>query len=293
MPVDLWNIRGCTTFGAAALTEPELVSLISHLQANGCRIMRTGAQTDGWKDHKALYLAASAGPTVFSLEWEENLKRLLDVTARMGIGVQLIPTFTHKHEGYDRCIKITNAVINIQQAGSVDDPRPYEHIVWSAMNEYRHVTSEVSVRQVAKLLQLLKSRTGLPVGADATMRSTRGEYPSELLPLVDYVAFHPARNKMDETRCLSVRPDYWALRATVNHYNKPVWFDEPTCYISDASKSLYGIERDGHYALCAGKTEDARKRYISDYMWDVEEVGGIWFTHTLWGFECRRLGWLS
>lgn len=293
---DLWNIRGCTTFGAATLTEPELITLISHLQAGGCRIMRTGAQTDGWRGIGVSYLEASVGPVVFSTEWEENLKLFLDTTARMGIAVQLIPTFTHKHEGLARNLEITKAVVAIQQAGSTDDPRPFEHIVWEAVNEWKHPVSSLSMSDVAELLRYLSSATGLPVGANASggrRGKWIGEYPSELLPLVDYVAFHPPRVNMDGGGCESVRPDYWQLRRTVNSYSKPVWIDEPLCFISDYSKDHYGIERSGHYALCAGGTEDGRKRVILDYKWDVEAVGGIWFTHTLWGFPCTRPGWLA
>lgn len=293
---DLYGIRGCTAFGAAALTESGLLAFIHHVKAEGCDIIRVGAQTDGWANTSALYLQASVGPPVLSAAWKENLKRLLDVTSRIdGISLQLIPTFTHKHEGFQRCMEITREVVAIQQAGSEDDPTPYRHIVWEAMNEYKHPLSRVSRDQVAKLLGYLKSETGLPVGTDSSGGHGAkwiGEYRPELLPLVDYVAFHPPRNDMHDGKCTSIRPDYWQLLKTIHSYGKPVWIDEPTCYISDDSKDLYGISWSGHYALCGGGTEAARQKFIKDYMWDVEHAGGVWFTHATWLFECRRLGWL-
>jgi hypothetical protein len=294
---DLWSVRGCTAFGAANLTESELTAFISHIQGK-CDMLRTGAQTDGWRGMGAPYLEASVGPRFFTPEWQANLERFLDVTARMGINVQLIPTFTHKQAGYARCMEITKRVVEIQQAGSDDDPTPYRHIVWSAVNEWKHPISKLNRGNVIELLRYLKRETGLAVGADMSGGTGGrggwiGEYDSVLLPFVDYVAFHPPRYRMfGDNGCESRRPNYWDLRKTVARHLKPVWIDEPTCFISDASKALYGIERSGHYALCGGGTEDQRKKHIRDYKWNVEHAGAIWFTHATWLFECRRLGWL-
>ncbi len=298
---NLYDVRGCTAFGMAALTEPELTAFVYHAQAKGCNIFRVGAQTDGWAGHDALYqqagLRASAGATVFSKQWELNLKQLLDVTSRIpGVYLQLIPTFTHKNEGLERVMRIIKEVVKIQQAGSDDDATPYKHIVWEAMNEYHHPISVHRERNVAKMLKYLKDKTGLPVGTDypGTRRYAKWvpDYPEELLPLVDYVAFHPPRNDWQGQKCETIRPDYWQLRKMVRRYNKPVWLDETTCYISDASKSLYNIVEHGHYANCGRGTEAQRKKIIKDYMWDTEHAGAVWFTHALWLFECRNLGWL-
>jgi hypothetical protein len=277
----------------AALNEGELQAFVYHAQAQGCNMFRVGAQTDGWAGHPALYLDAAAGPMVFSDEWRDNLARLLDVTARIpDTYLQLIPTFTHKHEGYQRNLRITEEVVAMVLAEG------YQHVVWEAFNEYRHPITHDSIttRSVGQLLRYLKT-TGLPVGADVSggrRGKWVGEYPRELLPLVDYVAFHPPRNDWNGNTCVPERPDYWQLRKTVNSYpGKPVWIDEPTCFISDESKARYGITSlHGHYALCGGKTEQARKKHIADYMWDVEHAGGIWFTHASWLFECRYLGWM-
>jgi hypothetical protein len=272
----------------ANLDTSELEAFIYHAQAQGCEIFRVGAQTDGWAGHAALYLDAAAGPTVFSQEWEDNLRRLLDVTARIdGVYLQLIPTFTHKHESAARNMEITKRVVAIWREGE------YKHVVWEAVNEWKHPISTLNMSDVANLLLELR-KTGLPVGTDCSMGSKKGRYPEMLLPLVDYVAFHPARYRRDDGRCQLIRPNYDAIRATVRRYpNKPVWFDEPICYISDDSKRRYNIGEHGHYALCGSGTEAKRKKVIVDYMWDVEQAGGIWFTHALWLFECRYLGWLA
>lgn len=297
-PVDLWDVEGVTAFGAALLSEPELVGFVHYIQSLGKNVLRVGAQTDGWCGGDGSGPAgASCGPPFGSEEWRENLTRLMDVTARIpGIWLQLIPTFTHKNESFQRNMEITKAVIKIQQAGSPEDSRPYEHIVWEAVNEVIHPITSGSLRgNIVKLLRDLKSLTGLPVGTDHpgeyswTDDKWRGNYPDDWLPWVDYVAFHPPR--YDE--CRDIRPDVWQLRRAVRNYARPVWIDEPTAYLSDQSKALYGIDdRDGHYAHCGGKTEGRRRQYISAYRGDVLFAGGIWFTHAAWLFECRAAGWL-
>jgi hypothetical protein len=278
---NLYDVRGCTAFGAAALTEPELTAFIYHglaggcnmfRLAGGCNMFRVGAQTDGWAGHEALYLAASAGPKVFTPEWENAVRRLLDVSSRIpGVYLQLIPTFTHKHQGDKYCMKLTREVVKIQQAGSDDDPTPYKHIVWEAYNEYRHPIATVTERGVADILRYLKSSTDLPVGTDSSggrRGKWVGEYPRSLLPLVDYVAFHPPRNDWHGDYCKSIRPDYWALRKTVNSYGKPVWFDEPIMLFAAARRKTPA--RNSSPIICG--------------MSRMPGACGL--------FECRRLGWL-
>jgi hypothetical protein len=197
-------------------------------------------------------------------------------------------------------MKITKKVVEFQQAGSEDDPTPYRHIVWEAWNEIKHPITHSSNREfsnIKQMLSYLRNTTGLPVGTDYDVSGERrdwvGEYPRALLPYVDYVAFHPPRNHISGGRnCEDIRPNYWRLRKTVGRYGKPVWIDEPSCFISDDSKARYNIDFNGNYPFCGQKTEQARRKYISDYMWDVEHAGAIWFTHASWLFECRYLGWL-
>lgn len=305
-PVDLWDVEGVTAFGAALLSEAELTALVYHAQLYGKNMLRVGAQTDGWcGTGQAVFgvygqdlLGDACDPmaTVGSEKWRENLFRLMDVTARTGISLQLIPTFTHKNLSFDRNMQITRLVVAVQQAGSPDDPRPYEHIVWEAVNEVIHPITSDSLRgNVVELLRYLKQATGLPVGTDHPGEYSpsedrwRGNYPADWLPWVDYVAFHPPRYR----ECRDVRPDFWELRRAVRNYSRPVWIDEPTAFISDMYKSIYGVgDRNGHYALCGGGTEEARKRYISNYRWDVLNAGAMWTTHSAWGFECRAPGWL-
>jgi hypothetical protein len=218
----------------AALTENELVAFVYHAQSLGCQIFRVGAQTDGWAGHTALYLDAAAGPMVFSDEWRENLKRLLDVTARIpDVYLQLIPTFTHKHEGYQRNLRITEEVVAIVQAEG------YQHIVWEAFNEYKHPITHktITTQSVGQLLRYLRT-TGLPVGTDVSGGHGSewvGEYPRSLLPLVDYVAFHPPRNN---SKCESIRPDYWQLRKTVSQTRVRLYTESTavatTLYVAEA-----------------------------------------------------------
>lgn len=290
---DLYNVTGCTAFGAALLNEGELTSLIYHGMARGCDVYRVGAQTDGWCGTGVDYLEDACGPPVGTREWRENLERLLDVSARIpGVYIQLIPTFTHKQDpgGLDRAMRIIEQVIAIVKAGG------FKHIVWEAVNEYVHPISRYSTRDVAAMLVRLR-KTGLPVGADEPgsrrSRIWEAEYSPELLLLVDYIALHPPRNEIRDGECTSIRPSFNQLRDVVMAYNLPVWIDEPTCALSDAMKSRYGIgDLRGHYALCGGGSEQDRRAYIRAYADDVRNAGAVWFTHTLWGFECRYLDWL-
>jgi hypothetical protein len=284
----------------ANLDEQELLAFVYHAQSLGCEIFRVGAQTDGWAGHVAIYLAEAAGPAVGTAAWRENIVRLFDVTSRVpGVYLQVIPTFTHKHESFQRNMQIAKSVVAIQQAGSPDDPTPYRHIVWEAWNEVKHPITHDSNRKMSnikKMLAYLKNETGLPVGTDYDLARGEdwvGEYPRTLVDHVDYIALHPPRNDWHGSKCKNIRPSYWQIRKTVNRYaGKPVWIEEPTCYISDESKADFGITTHGHYALCGGGTEQQRQKVIGDYMWDTEKAGAVWFTHASWLFSCRKLGWL-
>ena len=294
---DLYDIRGVTAFGAALLDEQELLSFIHHVMASGVNILRVGAQTDDWCGHRNIYIDECCGPHWQSEEARENLQRLLDVTSRIpGLYVQLIPTFTHKKYGIQRCMRLTEQAIEIVMSGSEDDPEPYRHVVWEGINEWKHPRSALTQADVTKILKRLR-KTGLPVGTDRGGGNDvpwQGYYPPEHLPYVDYVALHPPRHiGSSQTDCISAIPSRSRLRKVVNKYSLPVWMDETICYISDESKAMYGIgENDGHYTYCGGSTEARRRLMIQNFMHDVEEVGGIWFSHALWLFKCERLGWL-
>lgn len=290
---DLYSVRGVTAFGAPLLSEPELLAYINHVQASAVNMLRAGAQTDGdgWCGSSRLYLDESCGPAPGTVEWRQNLTRFLDVTSRVpGLSVQLIPTFTHKGDGYQRCAEIMEMVIEIQRAGSEDDPRPYEHVVWEAVNEWRHPLSKFTVHQVTRLLQRLRE-TGQPVGVDfdgGEAEPWEGYYPTEHLPYIDYIAFHPPRH--DD--CEPIRPSRSRLRKVISSFGLPVWIEEPTAYLSDESKTLYGIgDRNGHYAACGGRSDGYRRRLTQEYADDVVAAGGVWFTHHA-NFKCDRLGWL-
>lgn len=291
--VDLRKVRGVTAFGATLLSEDELVAFAEHIQARGYNTMRVGAQTDGWCDNGVSYLPC--GPKFGSEEWEQNLRRLLDVTSRReGIWIQLIPTFTHKEDGYEACARITERVIEIVQTGTRDDPTPFRHIVWEAVNEYVHPISQLEHRHVKRLLRRLRE-TGLPVGTDRSggrEQPWEGYYPEDLIPLVDYIAFHPPRYDWAGGECVSKLPGPNRLRRVISRYDKPVWMDETVKYVSDEMMDHYGIERGGGYVKCALPTEGDRRHIIRQFRADVEAAGGVWFTHAAWLFECKTLGWL-
>ena len=294
---DLYAIRGVTAFGAALLDEQELLAFIHHVMAAGVNILRVGAQTDDWCGHRNIYIDECCGPHWQSEAARDNLARLLDVTSRIpGLSVQLIPTFTHKKYGIGRCMKLTEQAIEIVMAGSEDDPEPYRHVVWEAVNEAKHPRSALSQADVVKLLKRLK-KTGMPVGTDQGGGNDvpwEGFYSPEYLSLVSYIAFHPPRHVgASKSDCISALPSRSRLRKVISKFSLPVWMDETICYISDESKALYGIgEQEGHYTYCGGSTEERRRLMIQNFMHDVEAAGGSFFFHALWCFRGIRLGWL-
>ncbi len=295
--INLQDVRGVTAFGATLLTKDELLAFIIHAKAANINTFRVGAQTDGWCGMQPEPTYLVCGPSLGTSEWHSNLKRLLDVTSRIpDVWIQLIPTFTHKQDsgGLPRFMAMTENVIAVQQAGSLDDPTPYKHVIWEAANEFIHPISSIRMRHMKKLLERLKG-TGLPVGADYGGGRTQpwpGEYLEELLPYVDYIAFHPPRNRLEDGVCTSIRPGINRIRRIVRKYNKPVWFDETLSYTSEESKELYGYTVSGHDALCALGTDEERRREIQAFKNDAINAGAIWFTHARWLFGCKRLGWL-
>lgn len=286
-PLD--EITGLTSFGMTLLDEEQIIAHVEHATASGHDTFRVGAWLDGWCPMDVSYLPC--GPEYRSEEADENLRRLLDITSRIpDIWIQLIPTFTHKQDsgGLPHFMAMTERVIAIQQAGSPDDPTPYRHVVWEAGNEVVHPISKIKHRHVKALLRRL-SETGLPVGVDYAWREG---YPKDILPLVDYVAFHTPRFDWSDGVCTSELPGRNRMRKRIGQFDKPVWVDETVKFVSDYSKEHYGIGRGGGYADCAGRSENRRKRTVTDFKSDVEFAGAQWFSHPTWGFECVRPGWL-
>jgi len=287
---DLYSVRGVTAFGMAKLSEDGLLSYINHCASSGVDIFRVGFWTDGWAGGKS-YIDEAAGPPAGSPESIENVRRLLDITSRIpNVYIQAIPTFTHKQHGFARCQELVELSIQLVEE------HDYKHVVWETFNEYRHPISTVSLSQVVQLTRRL-GQTGMPVGTDfggGRDQPWEGYYPPELKPHVDYIAFHPPRNdyNYNTKKCTPLRPSFNRLRKVINSFGKPVWIDEPECYVSDESIGLYGIGRGGLFTNCGGGTETYRRRLQTEYMNDVERAGGIWFQHYVAGFSCDRLGWL-
>lgn len=285
----LGEVTGLISFGMTLLDEGQIIADVEYAKAHGHDTYRVGAWLDGWCETGVSYLPC--GPAYGSEEADENLRRLLDVTSRIpDIWIQLIPTFTHKGDdgGLPHFMAMTERVIAIVQAGTPDDPTQFRHVVWEAANEHIHPISKIRHRHIKKLLERLRE-TGLPVGVDYSF--TDG-YPEDLLPLVDYVAFHTPRFRWKDGKCTSELPSRNRMRKVIRQYDKPVWMDETVKYVSDYSKEYYDIGRGGGYVECAGRTEARRKKAIMDFKADVEWAGARWFTHATHRFYCIRPGWL-
>ena len=204
----------------------------------------------------------------------------------------LLP-FTHKNN-LRKAWEVLEMTVAIQQAGSPDDPRPYMHVIWDTVNEWKHPISVLTMGDVISMTRRLQE-TGLPVGVDyggGREDPWEGYYPPEILPYVDYISFHPPRNHWENGKCEFRRPSRARLRKVISSYSKPVFIEEPECYVSNSNKAYYDIGRGGLFVNCGGGTDRVRQRGTQEYMDDTEAGGGVWVTHTVDGFLCTELGFL-
>ena len=308
-----WHMGGgITAFSLALRSTTYVREFTYHAQRKGWTILRVGAQTaHDWCQPAALralsaedvevlggdilFSMASAGylpcgPTHGTAEWEENLTRMLDVTARVhNMWVQLIPSFTHKshNEGSQAAnIEYFNAMFD--RVNKVVSKGDYKHVVYELFNEVVHPLSQhIKDEDVREMFRHAKTRTTLPLGTDyhggRADEVWRGRYPFVWRDVSDYLAFHTPRNP---------EPMRYVMQAAQDKFNykKRVLVDETVCWASQASIDKYGLVGKGTIAMNGHGTGDQRMTQCVAHLGDIKRIGWVPFFHAVWLIECAEIG---
>lgn len=322
-PID-WHMGGGITAFSLALRDVTYIKEFTyHAQRHGWTILRVGAQTShDWcrprdlrplirnlndlrtMNNDLLYGLASAGylpcgPAHGTPEWEANLTRMLDVTARVhNMWVQLIPTFTYKsyNEGSQAAnIEYFNDMFD--RVNAVVSKGNYKHVVYELFNEVVHPLSQhIKDEDVREMFLHARTRTTLPLGTDYHGGRAddvwRGRYPFAWRDVSDYLAFHTPRNP---------EPTFTVMEDIQDKFNycedvwpgdicKQVWVDETVCWASQASVDKYNLEGKGTVAMRGYGTSEQRMRQVETHLKDIRRVGWKPFFHSIWGIECTELG---
>jgi hypothetical protein len=241
------------------------------------------------------------GPAHGTPRWEDNLRRMLDTTARIhNVWVQLIPTFTYK--SHNECnqaewrrdqegcqaknIKYFNRMFD--RVNHIVATGGYQHVVWEVFNEVVHPLSQhIKDEDVREMFIHIRDRTAFPVGTDyhggGQGEDWRGRYPYIWRDVSDYLAFHPPRNP---------EPSYAIMEDTRDKYNykKPVWADETVCWASQKNVDKYHLKGKGTIAMNGHGNGGERMAQVVAHLRDIHRLGWVPFFHSIWGIECTELG---
>ena len=195
-----------------------------HLQNKGYDTIRMGAQFDGWCGASRFYLPCDEHPPeVDPKTWKTQLIGVLDIADRLGMQVELIPTFTRKNWTDASALKAhVKLVVRVVQKAGVDSV-----VVWSAFNELWHPnSSEAAKSSLNAILKLLPHPRGLDFPSNGLAGDLwRGRIPlSVRTDLIDWGGFHGSRNP---------EPTEAAFRRTRNDYAFPIWINETVSYTKE------------------------------------------------------------
>lgn len=253
---------------------------------HGYNTGRIGAQTDGWCDNGVWYLPC--GPPIYSDEWEENLKGMLELTSRIeGFYVELIPTFTHKSDlSKQQLVELTKRVVRIAQKGG-KDRRPYKHIIWEAFNEFVHpgTREKGNLRPdvMIDVLDLLPHPRGADLpdnheDGDNWRGDTQTAETGPVLRFSDYAAWHPSRNP---------EPSVEAYRRTMAKTALPVLFDETVSWVNPIEAQMVNVRR----GLYTRGTPQEMRRQVNRQQRALCEAGAACSFHFLGGFCYESYNW--
>jgi hypothetical protein len=282
---------------------------VHHIHASDFTTVRVGSQTDGWSDmqavaaildvslDEAVALASylPVGPVFGTPEWEANLVRMLEVTARVpDTWVQLIPTFTWKQRdqgtpeaNIDMFNSMFDRVHGVVMAGG------YQHVFYEAFNEIVHPLSQhFKDEHVREVLIHINEATQIPVGTDYHGGRAddvwKGRYPYIWRDVVDYIAFHTPRNPEPSLAEMQAAQDKYK-------YNKPVLIDETVAWASQANIEKWDLEGKGTIAQNGYGTEASRMAQVVAHLRDISHVtnrnGLPWVPtyHSVWGIICNEI----
>jgi hypothetical protein len=313
------DTKGVVAFPLTIRKESYVRDLCRYIRAYGYNTLSCGAQA--WQKPDADE-TLPRGPAPGTLEWKENLERLLTITSEERVWVQLIPTFGLKWAG-DRdpkayFIELCDQVIEVVQGVKA------EHVFWNVMNEFIHGSTNDYLKDehIMELGLHLRKRTGLPVSSDAPgeikwldQRAERwiwkGRYPDIWQREFTHLAFHPPRN-VDNPRTKKPAYKRWPNakdyeRVAERWAPRAILYNETTKFASDAD-----MERDprlrnsGNVALGGKGTEEERKAVIIEVKENIkaaaahlvrEDLGpptSRFFFHSQWAsiWCAEPFGWI-
>jgi hypothetical protein len=286
----------------AAFEQQFPTRFMRHLQNKGSNTIRMATQFEGWCDAKnRFYLPCDQHPPT-TPEWEVQLVGTLEIAARLGMQVELIPTFTYKDETSESFL-----LSHVRRVVRIVEKKGFRNIVWSAFNELWHPNSStVAKSALTKILKILPH----PRGLDFPDNRIPGDGwegrvpPSVRLDLVDWIGFHGPRNP---------GPSMKAYRRTVEKYSShPVWINETVSYVEGMeighpnthlgqkpwlfTGAVFCDPKSSKFSNSKCEDISTHRDQVREVKFNVQHSGAAGYCfHMLWGFcyegSMSNLGW--
>lgn len=303
-PPDPKRILGITAFALPLHSRSYITEVANYAKSKGYNTLRVGFETWRWNgslsfrfahagdidygDYDTGKMLASRGylpmgPKFDSEENLENVRRMLDATARIpGVWVELIPVFTIKGLDDPDTPEMRREAVRLAAKLVVEND--FKHVFFSYANEWRRsggVGEKISKAEVVEGLRELR-KTGRLVTTDCPGSDTENgwdpSYEKDFLPHVDMVAFHPRRNP---------EPGPWQLglgfsRYVVREGKLACLYNETVSFASDEELKLYPHLVGSFLTANMGRPpESKRKQIIVEYKDRIEDSGCRWYYHCI------------
>lgn len=337
-PVDMGAVRGVTSFSMVVRSSQYQVGFWQWIHQHGWNTGRIGAQVEGdWcdendrdgvdsdgdgEDNDGDYLPC--GPRHGSPEWETDLIRMLEVSARIpDTWIQLIPTFTRKSDNPGRYrndmsepekeragrINMDHFNAMFDRVNAIVQAGDYKHIAWDQMNEPVHPLSQhIKDEHTAEMLLHIQANSDLPLGVDyhggveresfhaytleemdlampEAVGEWLGRYPFAWRDKVDYIAFHTPRNPEPSLERMRWVDDRWGYTRNNFYGVEKIWLDETVAYAGDAIIEKYNLRGRGTIVLRGYGTEELRIQQVARHLRNGHMLGWVVFYHSVEGIQ--------
>lgn len=278
-PLFSGSVRGYTAFALSIYDEAHIRAVCEQALAYGYNMPRVLAEHRTWSRH-----GLPDSPPVESPEALENLRRLLETTARIpGCYLLLCAIGNLKEDGASMTkmldwVELVGRVVMGDAVGGLKATEPFRHVVFEAVNEAWHPAS--SLRDEGKVNQLIARirniAHGYPVTTDDNF-SRPEDITYNRAYNGSFADCHPWRWRATSgggwERFVPTRDDY---RRMVERNGK-ILVSEPICY--DEFEDSRGCTNN------RGLVEKQRQ-------W-CEEAGAVWTFHSRRGLVVDSpLGWM-
>lgn len=255
-----------SAFTLAQYPEDHIKAYVEHVQAHGYNTVRVLAETGGWKKYNRGWLPP--GPDAFTKAARKDIKKLLRVTAEMGIQVELVSSGTIRQMPFRYQVRWARKVAKWA--------KPFPHVFLNAMNEPQ--TSSLSQEEVLGLIRALKV-SGLPVGVDSQAEAGHWRFPKIWKRECDWIGVHPRRSP--ELNLSEIQH--------VVDLNGLTLFNETTSYISDEEIEEFKIRVPNGLFYNEGMPKQGKRKAMARrYMRRFYEIlRARWYYHMLAGLHCK------